>query len=634
MFFFIYSKDLKQENNEYLFLTADGIEKLNTFKEKFPELETLIISGNFKDKISDIVKICTDSCDLIGTRAGKSVKELKDAESIIIVTRLDEPSRMKELISFFANDDSIELAGHSYTNSLLDNYSKIIQTQLFPLMFSVSFLIILLLTRSLSISAIVFFPSILSALLSLSVIKFLFGSMNMVTSIVPLMSFVVTMCLGQHLYYGVDENNNVRSVLKYKKNPIFLMLLTTFIGFFSLALSSISVIRTFGMLTAVLIVLSSLVSILWFFLLSDKCKRLNNPLASLQKYYPNKSLSRTAIVVVALVSLMSILAFTDKVEIVTDATRYFPKSSKLKERIDHVSMKVGGIPIAEIGLKFSGETNYFLLKKIEELEQEISKKTGLKIISNNQIVSDINSLYSKNPELPGSKEAYLLLRSQAPSALKDIYPVFEESYHITLLGNSINVDEYESILKSVDEILKKYEYTYEVNGLYYNLMISQKEMGLTLFKSFFSSLLMIVLIAFLYMRRTRIIFTFLFVNTIPVGLSLAFIYTMGMSLNIATIMTYSISLGMVVDSSFHLIHALEHKDMSYNDYIKKSVTPIISSTLVLCLSFLLFVVEEFIPIREFGLNLFFIILMGLIFDLFVLPTLFLGSNKTSEHFNA
>ncbi|EQC46568.1 hypothetical protein [Bacteriovorax sp. Seq25_V] len=632
-FFFTYTQDLKQVNNEYLFLTSHGIEKLDKFKKEFPELETLIVQGNFQEKTSGINEICDESCDVIAIKDGNTVEETRGADSLIIVSRLDQESKMKELIQYLGNDHTIELAGHSYTNSLLDHYSEVIQTQLFPMMFGISFLLILFFTRSLLTSVILFYPSLLSALMSLSVIKFLYGSMNMVTSIVPLMTFVVTVCLGQHLYYGLDSQMRIKDVLKYKKTPILLMLLTTFIGFFSLGLSSISVIRIFGVLTAVLIVVTSIVAIIWFHCLSDFLTKTEHPFNFLQAHYPKKTFGREIIILISIISLMSILSLVDKVNVVTDATMYFPKESKLKERIDNVTKRVGGIPIAEIGLKFKDDLNFQDISFLLKLENKIKEKTGLQIISNNEIVSDINSIYAKTSELPANKDAYLLLRSRAPQAFKDIYPIFENSYHITLLGSALNVDDYEPLVSSVEELLKKEKIQYEINGLYYNLMISQKEMVITLLKSFMSSLAMIILIAFLYMRSVKVIFTFLFVNTIPVGLSIAFIYILGMSLNIATIMTYSISLGMVVDSSFHLIHALEHRMMSYADYVKKIVTPIISSSLVLCLSFFLFVIEDFIPIKEFGINLSFIILIGLIFDLFILPTLFLGSKKTSEHFH-
>lgn len=625
---FVYSKDIKQINGEYLFLTSHGIEELEIFKEKNPEINSLIIYSkelehlNFVNK--DLLEVCKDRCEIIN----------KNDHALIVMTSQEEVSVLKEIIEKLHDDEKLNLLGHSYTNALLDDYSKVIQDKIFPLMFLSSFVILLLLTKKLINSLILFFPCILGALLSLSSLKFIFGSMNMVTSIVPLMSFVVSLCLTQHLYFSLSpkESFGMKEVLRYKTKPILLMVSTTFIGFSSLYLSSIEVIRNFGILSAILIVVCSLIVMSWLLLTSTYLSITSSPIISAIKFYPKKTLSKKIIYSISIILCLISAVIFKKVPIITDATEYFPKSSKLKEKMLVASKLVGGVPILEIAIKFKEDIEFLDLLELVKMEDELLKIDQLDIISNNKTVKEVNQIYANSSELPGNYNAYLALRSKAPEAFKDAYSVGENQYHLTILGEAMNVDKYELLLSKVSKILKDHKYEFEFNGLYYNLMISQKEMVYTLLKSFVSSLIIIIAIAYLALKKTKIILSFLIVNSLPVLFSIIFIYVFEMSLNIATIMTYSIALGMVVDSSFHMIHALEDRKQSFNSFKMNTIIPILTSSVILIISFGLFMFEEFSPIKEFGMNLSFIIFIGLIFDIFVLPTLYLNSHKISENF--
>ena len=91
-------------------------------------------------------------------------------------------------------------------------------------------------------------------------------------------------------------------------------------------------------------------------------------------------------------------------------------------------------------------------------------------------------------------------------------------------------------------------------------------------------------------------------------------------------MTFSISLGMVVDSTFHIVHSFINK-IKFDTYFKTTIIPIVSSTILLIFCFLLFGTNEFLPIKHFGLTLAFSILIGSLFDLFILPTLITGKTE-------
>ena len=104
-------------------------------------------------------------------------------------------------------------------------------------------------------------------------------------------------------------------------------------------------------------------------------------------------------------------------------------------------------------------------------------------------------------------------------------------------------------------------------------------------------------------------------------------YLFGLSFNIATVMTYSISLGLIVDSSFHIIHGLDKENLNYDFFFKTIILPVFGGSLLLTIAFLMFSLNNFLPIKEFGICLGMIIFIAMTFDLTILPTIYLGKSS-------
>ena len=248
-------------------------------------------------------------------------------------------------------------------------------------------------------------------------------------------------------------------------------------------------------------------------------------------------------------------------------------------------------------------------------------------MSLNTLVKKVNLSYAGAEEIPEHMLAYSTLRSKIPTEIKEGLPI-ERKYRMTIFSPPVDIEEYDAILNQIKKVLAK-DYEYTLNGLYFQLMMAQREMISTLFYSFALSLFVISLLAFLTFKSIKLFFIFMFVNIIPVLLSFLFLYLFKLSFNIATVMTYCISLGLIVDSSFHIIHALKDPNTKYAYYFKTVVTPIINGSLVLSFCFISFALNDFLPIREFGICLSIVILIGMFFDLKVLPTLFLEKSRLS-----
>jgi predicted RND superfamily exporter protein len=162
-------------------------------------------------------------------------------------------------------------------------------------------------------------------------------------------------------------------------------------------------------------------------------------------------------------------------------------------------------------------------------------------------------------------------------------------------------------------------------------MKSQEEMINVLTESFLSSALIVFLLSAFFLRTWRTNIIFIFVSLLPVALTFLFMYIFNFTINVATVMTFSISLGLLGDSSFHIIYGKSMRFKNFGEYHRGVLSPVLASGLLLFLCFGIFTYNSFLPIKQFGGVLAFIMLMGTIVDLFVLPTLLYKSHfhKTS-----
>lgn len=654
----IYPAGLQQKNPETIFLTGESLKEYATFKSQVVEKHTLVIKQITQDKekfyneIKKIEKICFEDCQMISQRSlSKKTKsnlknelmqlETDDYSSVLIMDNSDEV--LKKVLLYTHHSPywmgkNTFYAGLPYTNYLLDEYSHTISDVLFPMMFILGFFISLIFIKKLSHSLIVYLPCLFSAGFSLSTIKYFFSTMNMVTSIIPLVVFTVTLSLSFHLYFSLVELKTLKAVFKIKWAPIFLMMFTTYIGFLSLIWAEISTIRNFGLFSAQLVLFSTLFTFLWYFLFEIKVSNVKNNES--QKKYFKKAFNNSAplwiVGVLKVIAVFSVIFVPSRLEVITDATRYFPPSTLIRERILDVASTVSGMPVMEIVIKLDNDLDMNQVLKIDQIEHDFENLAlfqKYKIISNNRLLKKINFEYSGVEALPQAFASYLLLRGQLPFPLQESYGI-DKNYRMTLLGVPLNYQDYQKDLESIKNFFNSRKIPFSINGIHHNLMIAQESMIQVLVSSFLSSAFIIFLFSAIFLKSFKDTIVFILVSLLPVALTFGFMILFKYSINIATVMTFSISLGMVGDSSFHIIYARKNPFKSFDEYNRGVLTPVVGSGLLLCVCFGMFAFNPFLPIREFGGILALILGLGTLADLYVLPTLLYGNHKHKDNYEA
>lgn len=659
VFALIFAKDLPQRNPETIFLTEKSLSQYKLFQKDVVEKQSLVIKKTTQDKdqfyrqLKAIEEMCADECEVIKNpaRVKKGIAQNSADDDLIkfetdtflsALVMSDKDQVQKKILKHletapYWSEATTSFAGIPYTNYLLDKYSLAIQEQLFPMMFSMGLIIAILFIGQFKNALIVYLPCLFSAGFSLTVLKLMYGQMNMVTSIIPLVVFTVCLSLSFHLYFSLVELKTLKTFFKYKWAPLFLMTFTTYIGFLSLGWAEILVIRQFGLVAAQLVLGCTIYILGWYYLwekpIASHIRQERKQLLMLKNIF-NKSFSKSTVVLLALLGVFSILLVPTRLNVVTDATLYFPKDKKIRERIVENTRTVSGMPVMEIVIDLGHDFSTPDIPVMSSLEGELSKLSftqPYRLLANNSLIQKVNLEYSKNDEVPADINAYLLLRSQLPLSLQEGYPI-ESKYRITVLGEPLNVREYLKDLKVVETFLKSKNVKFQINGIHHNLMVSQSAMISVLTESFLSSALVIFIFSAFFLKSLKTNLIFMFVSLLPVALTFGVIYFLGFTINIATVMTFSISLGLVGDSSFHIIYAKKIRFKNFDEYNRGVLSPVIGSGLLLCTCFGMFVFNSFIPIRQFGGILAIILCLGTIVDLFVLPTLLYNSSKHRESY--
>ena len=617
-----YTSDLKIKNTEKLFFSKDASTAFNFFEKNFSENQFLIIEPATKKEKQYISKQCQHDCTILSPPSSALKNKSELTPKIIVSKNIKKLKLMSKRL--LDKNNEINIAGAPYINLLLDQKSEIIGKTVFPLFFLLISIIVLCLFRSLAILIFTMIPVISSALLSQALIKFLFDSSNIIISITPLIISILILTSLIHLIFQFIHSKSINKALKEKGAPIFYMLISTAFGFFSLLTSPLEIISTFGILTGALLILC-------FFLTYCYIKYFPyaispNQISFLPKKFHFNWINKVSVFIIFILFSSTAFFLKNKIPFELDASNYFDKKERVKEKLNHITKKTGGFPILDIIIPLSSIMSNHKFIYLDSIESEITNVIKHKTSSANNLVKTINQEYSKRYMIPNSIMAFYPLYYKAPEVMQEIYPI-DEYYRISILGNHISGDEYQQLQEKVEGLLKSHKLKYQLNGQYFWLMKSQVGLLKTLGYSFALTLIAISIFVIFIFRNIKGFFIFLFVNIFPIIIMINIMPFIGLSLNIATIMSVSISLGLMVDSTFHLFYENIKKE-EITLIHQKTFLPIFWSNIILSALFSLFSFIEFLPVRQFGQSMALLILIGLFTDLFILPSILnLGSKE-------
>lgn len=465
--------------------------------------------------------------------------------------------------------------------------------------------------------------------------------------------------------------------LKSMAKPSFFVVITTVAGFSSLVFSGIVPIENFGLIMSIGIVVSLIVTFVFFGIFLQFFNKSTITAINEQRFttiIANWVLKNKTAVIVATI-LLVIFSVTGARQIVVENSfiDYFKKSTNIYKSMKVLDQSLGGTTPLDIIVTFKDEEKNQIKKKttddvgdgflddfdddfkdsgdaedywftqdkidtIKKIHIYLDSLKAVGKVTSLYTVSQIGKMLNNDKELDSL--TYALLYKELP---KDHKSVLLDPY-VDIQNNQLRVTtrvidsqqdlRRDQLIKDINNKLKdiidpKFE-SFKVT----NLLVIYNNMLQSLFDSQIKTIgvvLLILLIMFMVLfRSVSVSLVALVANTAPVGVIFGFLGWFAIPLDMMTITIAAISIGIAVDNTIHYIHRFKTELNSGCDYIDamlnshKSIGKAMSYTsAVIIVGFAVLVLSNFIPTIYFGILTILAMFMAILADLFLLPVLLL-----------
>lgn len=495
---------------------------------------------------------------------------------------------------------------------------------------------------------------VVSALWTSGFIVLLGKKLNFVTTLLPSLILIVAVLDGIHIYavfrkksLALTREERMAETLEQTFVPCLLTTVTTAIGFGSLMLSQMEVIRDFGLFAVFGILAAFFLSVVplpLVLLMMKDPKTAQKPrvspifakgLALFQSLYDKHWRIGLSIFVIGILGFgfgLSRLIIEDK------PVLHYEPDHVIRKGFDFFDKNFIGSTTIDVVVE--GPDEFYkdprFLKQVDEL---IGKIEGMEMVDKSlSIVNYLkraNQLFAGLPEevLPNSSPliAQLLLvlegQDDFTSMVSDERNSLRIHYRVPATGSRIGRMMYDKVEGLIAETIKP---PLKAHSTGTNVVWMNMESYITwsLIKSFSVTLVMVSLIMSLFLKSWKWGLFSMIPNVVPVVIVFGLMGWMEVRLNLVTLMIASISIGVAVDDTIHLVlhirKALKDRqgiDEAVHGAFDKVGVPVITTSLILFFGFMTLTYSEFVPARHFGFFTAITVLVALLSDLILLPAL-------------
>ncbi len=569
-----------------------------------------------------------------------------------------EEIRRVALESCGLTPDQLRLGGPTVDAATIDVESQRLLLELASLSGLTALVITWIRLRSFRLAMIVLIVAVYSTMVSLAILYFTKGNMNLVMTMLPPLIFVLTISSAIHLvnYYrdAVEEGAGVsapRQALRIGWRPCLMAAATTAIGLLSLAVSEIVPVKMFGlyasagMLGSLIVVLTLLPVALTLWPAPPKSRqairaaRFNpvriDQLASLIR-------RRHQLLVIASLTFMLATGIGLIWLHSTVKLQYrFGAKSRILQDYRWLEEHLGPLVPLEIVVHFDKDTQpqrslFEQLNVVGDLEHKV------------QQLPDVGAALSGSdfaPAMPSGGVRQMtqrvLLRRRAEELQQRLeqrgfFSRDEEGnslWRISIRASALSdvdygrfVETLRAQLDPVTEAMDGVELTY--TGVIPLIYKAQRELLNDLVESFLLAFGVIAIVMILVLRSLRSGILAMIPNILPAVVVFGMMGWLSIWIEIGSIMTASAAMGIAVDDTFHLLtwhrRAIDQGAPRFEAMraaLHRCTGAMIHTTLVCACALLVFSLSSFMPIRRFAWLMASLLFMALLGDVILLPAI-------------
>jgi len=587
---------------------------------------------------------------------------------------------LKDMLDEFGQKNNLDMhySGLPYIRTIT---SDLIKRELNFFIFLALFVAALILTIFFRNFHAVFFPVlivIISTIWTLGTIALMGYEITILTGIIPPLLIVIGIensifLLNKYQAEYKAHQNKVKALSRMVTrigSANLLTNITTAAGFAAFIVTGNQLLVEFGIIASINIFgiyLLTLILIPVFFSYAKppKSKRLdgidNGPVQSIvEKMVYLVTNHRTKIYWVSIIIVIAGFFGVSKLQTTGSLVDDIPEEDVLYQDLMYFEHHFKGVLPLEITIdtkKKRGVLKMSFIRKLDKLEGVLSEYDELsKPLSIADLVKfSKQAFYNGNPKkytLPSNQEANFIMqympkmdtgkRSLINSFVDEDLQTTRVSVQMANLGTK-EIEELNNKLNpQIDKIFPPDKYDVVVTGTSVVFLEGTKYLVKNLFQSLLLALFVIGLLMALLFTSARMVIISLIPNLIPQLLTAAMMGYFGIPIKPSTILIFSIALGISVDNTIHFLSRYR-LHLKMNDWqISKSVIlalketgySMISSSIVLFFGFFIFTFSQFGGTESMGYLISFTLLVALLSNLFLLPSLLLTLDKriTTKHF--
>ncbi len=502
----------------------------------------------------------------------------------------------------------------------------------------------------LSISVVVF-----TFLIVLSVQVLLGYRMNNFTANMPVFIVAIGIADAMHLFWiyvlGRRKGMSNHEAIHYSVNKNFLAILltslTTAAGFASLGISHVIPIKTLGIATANAALLAFVLTILFvpamLAILNPKIKARKGDTATKSQGKLAHAFSRfliahdTKILIFSSLFFMALGAGIYHVRVDSNTVRYFSEAVDFRQTVQNMQERLSGPMAYEVvvdsGAKDGVKSPKFM-KAVERFGTEFKTRYGdvRHVSSLVDVVKKFNEVMAGSKSVPEDKNLiaqYLLLYSLSLPQGMEINDKLDVNERLLRVSAAVNIVDTSLDLEMIEWIetwWKQTPYSAKVNGQTVMFAHMQHDVTDTLINSILLAIAAVSVMMIVIFRNPRLIPLFIIPNVLPIALVIGVMGWLGITIDLGVAVSGAIIIGVAVDDTIHFL--VKYREArARGDNIEEALSyvmqyagsAIIFTTLILSLSYTIFVLSDFMPSFNFGVITAIALIIAVMVDLLMLP---------------
>ena len=526
-----------------------------------------------------------------------------------------------------------------------------------PLVLIITMILLLVIFKKFSTMITSIAIVIFTFLIVLSVQVILGYKLNNFTVNMPVFITAIGIADAMHIFWiytvsrkqGKDNIDAIHYTMQKNFLPILFTSLTTAVGFASLSISNVIPIKTLGIATANAALLAFVLTMLFIpavlAIINPKIKQVeeheNKSIKFSQWYgsfivkYDKRIFLLTSLVFIVLACGI----FYVKVD--SNTVRYFKEDVPWRKTVNFIENNISGPMSYEIIVDSKikdGVKDPVFLKTVKKFQKEFKNEFSKEVRHVNSLITVIekfNEVMNNSKSIPDSQNLiaqYLLLYSLSlPQGMEinDQMDIEERLFRVTANTNVLDTSKDLEMIEWVSAWWKtNSKYSAQVEGQTAMFAHMQADVTDTLISSISLAIVAVTLMMLLIFRKIKYLPLFILPNILPIALVIGIMGWLNIYIDIGVAIAGAIIIGVAVDDTIHFFvkyfEARKNKlsmEETFTYVMQYAGNAIIFTTIILCLSFSIFVFSDFLPNYMFGIVTASALIIALLADLLLLPAL-------------